>query len=111
MDQKKKRLYLILIVCCILASAIIILWGRGSTPTPVPIPLGDSGSQATAAVTPSSATRGSGLISYPPPPVFPVNTTLDSSVLTSGEFPILQTFNPAQITPDDMGRDDPFKTY
>lgn len=107
MDPKRKRLYLILLVLCILATAAILLWGRAK-PVPMVVPPTTSGSSGTAgtkarAINPDAT--------YPPPSVFPQSQTINSSVLKSSDFSILQDFNPATLITGELGRDNPFKNY
>lgn len=110
MDPKRKQLYIILIIICIVVSAAIFLWGR----------IGGGGSSAVStipvAVTPAlPAISATGV--YTPPQVFPEIKQLDTAVLDSQEFKLLrpyapiQLIPPTQISPGDLGREDPFKNF
>lgn len=110
MDPKRKRLYIILIIGCIVVSVGVFLWGRGGGPAvpsaSTPDPLLTS-VPATISAAPIINVDGT----YSAPAVFPDNKTFDITVLDSSAFTILQPYQPATISPGELGRDDPFKIY
>lgn len=111
MDPKRKRIYLIIIASCLTLSAAVLFYGfsGGGGGGSTALPLSDS-TIPTSAVSNVPAARGIDG-SYPAPLVFPLNTTIDTSVFDSSNFKTLQPYQSVQIVPSELGRDDPFKNY
>ena len=115
MDPKRKRLYIILIIGCLILSAGILMWNRLSNNSIVLEPA------TTLSVNPASvnpavpaaatAVKKDSSGNYSAPVVFPANKTLDASVLDFSAFKILSSYQPAQVSPSELGREDPFKNY
>lgn len=109
MDPRRKRLYIIIIIVCIVASIGVFLWSRNSSPK-AELPTDNIPQQADT--TPASQVpvmNADG--SYTPPAVFPANDKLDTVLLDSSAYKVLEAYQPAQVGPAELGREDPFKNY
>ncbi|MEO8065942.1 MAG: hypothetical protein ABI643_03795 [Candidatus Doudnabacteria bacterium] len=114
MDPKRKRLYIILIIACILISVGVFLWGRGGTSSPSAVTGVNNSPAVPTANLPSGSSGAPALLAdgtYSAPPVFPASIVLDTTVLNSGKFKLLQPYVPVVLVNGDLGRDDPFKSY
>jgi hypothetical protein len=107
MDPKRKRIYIIMIVVCVLASIGVFWWGKKDT-----LPQSPQPTFMTNPATTAEAGGGGGPTGlHTAPAVFPASTILDTKVLDSTVFKILQSYPPSAVTPAELGRDDPFKNY
>jgi hypothetical protein len=107
MDSKRKVIYISLIIICVIAAAFVLLWGGGKTPS-IPAPVQPSGSTtAPQVVKVKPSVEGT----FPPPQVFPVSSTIDTSVLESSAFKTLKPYEPVKVDPKDLGRENPFNKY
>ena len=122
MDNKKK-IYIAIIVVCFLITGGVLYFGSsgGGSPAPDNIqPINQSidntGGGAGAATgtarggtsnLPTTETK----IKYSAPRVFPSDTALDLTVYSSSQYQNLQDYTPLTVTPEEMGRPNPFDDY
>jgi len=110
MDPKRKRIYIIIIIVCVAGTIGILLWGGGGGGgdiPPAPTPSTQIPTQTDGSTIAAPAVNGI----FPVPAVFPHNSKLDSSVLTSSAFRTLKTYLAPTIAPTELNRDDPFLPY
>jgi hypothetical protein len=117
MDPKRKKLYIILIVACVIISASVLLWGRSGTPT-TSLPATNSGlislpAGAGTAQKPTSTPTPTKTINpdatYAVPMIFPQSKSFDFAIIRSIQN--LQDFQAVTLTPQELGRDNPLKSY
>jgi hypothetical protein len=115
----KKKIYIIVIVLCLVVTAGVLYYGFFSQPSVDPVivdptqvtlpgtntPSGGSAASSTEIPTPN------GGVAYPAPSVFPQNSKIDESVFSSAKFRSLQDYVPLTVSPEEMGRDNPFAPY
>lgn len=117
----KKKIYIIVIVLCLAVTAGVLYYGFGPTGTTPEVPLVPINTN-TSGQPQSGQPRGSAAgvanipsvndtVAYPVPVVFPSDTNLDLSVYDSAKFNALQDYTPLTVTPEEMGRDNPFAPY
>jgi len=110
MDPKRKKIYIIIIVVCVLLAAGVLLWGQGGSIPSIQL---TPTSHPSTPTTPSASTTSAPVINpdatYPAPPVFPADQSLDLSVLKS--INSLQDFQTIQLLAGELGRDNPLKKY
>jgi hypothetical protein len=113
MDPKRKRLYIILIIVCVVLSAGVLLWDKLGSSSSTSEPAFDLAvtPAATKSTAPEAAIKKNSNGVYPAPAVFPANKILDISVLDFSAFKVFSPYQPATISPGELGRDDPFKKY
>lgn len=117
----KKKIQIAIIVGCMLLTAGILYFGYfsgGSAPeapqgiapintnvdSVVDVPAESSGEVGEI---PSSE----GIIIYSAPATFPASSELDLSVYDTSKFKALQDYTPLSVTPEEIGRENPFESY
>ena len=105
MDQKKKKIYYIVIAASIALSAGIIFYSSNSAPEIEPLP------PVTARQETANRTADPSKKVYPVPAVFPIDTKFDDSIFESSSFKVLTPGTSNVITPQDLGRENPFTAY
>lgn len=101
---QKKKIYIGVISFCLLGTLGVFIWSRlevNTVTTPVEVLVIPSAS------TPGLTAFGKG--NFGTPLVFPNDTKFDVSVLESGNFKSLQSYQNLSIQPQELGKDDPFK--
>jgi hypothetical protein len=128
MDDKKKKIYIAVIIVCLLITGGILWYGFGGTGGTVEAPIANNAANTplvgNSSGVPSggaSAAESSGNIkylpqpnvptAYPVPAVFPVTSSLDLSVFSSGRYQELVDYSPLTVTPEEIGRENPFINY
>lgn len=116
----KKKIYIIIIVLCVVVTAGVLYYGFFSQPKVEPIPVSNNVLTPSGSPTPDQSgasgdtsgipTLSSG-ITYTAPSVFPQNSKIDESVFSSAKFRSLQDYVPLTVSPEEMGRDNPFAPY
>lgn len=115
MDRKK--IYIVVIVICVLVSAGVIYYGFFSSPSiPAPEIITDTGTLPTQSTPTGSAgisgiPTPAGTVTYPVPSVFPQDSSLDLSVYSTAKFRNLQDYTPLTVSPEEIGRENPFVQY
>jgi hypothetical protein len=113
----KKKIEIIVIVLCIVVTGGVLWYGfggGGGSETPPPVP--GSGLATTTEETPVSSGEPSaeGIptvengIAQPAPAVFPGDSTMDTRVYSSTKFRNLQDYTPLTVSPEEIGRPNPF---
>lgn len=119
----KKKIQIAVIIVCMIGTAGIVYWGMFSTSTPeVAAPTGiapintNVDSVVDVPTAPGMGAVGdlpteSAKIEYAAPATFPVDSALDLSVYESSKFTNLQDYTPISVTPEEVGRENPFINY
>lgn len=116
----KKKIYIIVIVVCLAVTAGVLYYGFFSNPTTevptdlAPTTINSDGNPTQARPSGgdvSNIPTAQGIVEYPVPSVFPQDTSLDLSVYSSSKFSNLQDYTPLTVTPEEMGRENPFAPY
>lgn len=120
----KKKIQIAIIVVCMLVTGGVLYWGFFSSSTPeIAAPDGiapiNTDVDSVVDVAPVSAGAGSvgdiptseAEIQYSAPPIFPASATLDLSIFESAKFRALQDYTPLSVTPEEIGKENPFQDY
>jgi hypothetical protein len=118
MDDKKKKIYIGIIVFCLLASAGVLYWSSSSsTQIPVGVTEPDTfvGGGAPMGAAPASSLGNvpqlTKDIDYGVPSVFPNNAKFDASVFDTSHFKVLTDYTILTVSPEEIGRENPYNTY
>jgi hypothetical protein len=120
MDRQK--IYYIVIVVCILGTGGILYYGNSSsTSSGLPQGIQPIGTDVDPNVTTTPRRTSSGPVAelpvigkkvqYSAPGVFPNSTDLDLSVFDSAAFGNLVDYTPLTVSPEEIGRENPFVSY
>lgn len=98
-SKQRKQLYIGAIAFCVLASlAVIIISRRPAVEPVITPPLAQPGT--TDSVSDNQASK-----------IFPASTKFDTSFFDSDTYKLLKPYKPVSVTPQEIGREDPFKPF
>jgi hypothetical protein len=120
----KKKIQIIVIVICFVGTGGILFYGFGgsfggggdsSAPQPhgqgskgLPVDANDGIPAARTAGSAAAVPRADKPAQYGVPAVFPDDTSLDLSVFDSAAFKNLTDYTPLTVSPEEIGRENPF---
>lgn len=117
--MSRNKIYIITIVVCVLATVGVLYWSSQDSSSGLPDNLGPTNTNLDALERqnrPGTAAAGSipqpdKKTEYPAPRVFPNNSEIDLNVFNSSKYQALNDYEPLTVSPEEIGRDNPYQSY
>ncbi|MBX4188041.1 MAG: hypothetical protein KW793_02810 [Candidatus Doudnabacteria bacterium] len=118
MDRQK--VYIIVIILCFIGTAGVLYWANSGGDVSELQPLGSAAKPILNEIDAGLPQEAQALNNIPVPDattkyiaprVFPLNPKLETRVFKSSEYTALTDYTPLNVTPEEMGRDNPYKSY
>lgn len=114
----KKKIYIVIIVVCVLITAGVLYWSSQDPSAGLPDNIAPINTNIDRVDPASAGGSASGLLPapeltqpYQAPRVFPEDTQINLGVFDSSKFSALTDYNPLQVQPEEVGRENPFLAY